>query len=114
VSHLAALAEALENERRAVTFEHAQLRSLPMPDRVAAGFSLAPLDIVTTEHRSKGRVNVILRGKNLGDAFAPGIPWCSRPSAAPTRGTPGAWRAGTSPPSSYAWTACRKARARGR
>ena len=74
MEHLAALADALDNERRAVTAEHARMRALSMPDRVAAGFSVAPLDIVTTEHRSRGRVNVILRGRDIGDAFNPGDP----------------------------------------
>ena len=61
MSHLAALAPALENERRAVTAEYAQLRALPMADRVAAGFSVAPVEVVDVEHRSRDRVNVLVR-----------------------------------------------------
>jgi ATP-dependent RNA/DNA helicase IGHMBP2 len=86
VDHLASLADALENERRAVIAEHAQLKALPMAERVAAGFSLSPLDIVTTEHRSKGRVNVVLRGRDLHDAFSPGDPVVLAPVGRPDEG----------------------------
>jgi hypothetical protein len=89
VNHLAALADALDNERRAVTAEHALLRAMSMADRVAAGFSLSPLDIVTTEHRSKGRVNVILRGRDLNDAFSPGDPVVLAPVGRPDEGYAG-------------------------
>jgi hypothetical protein len=89
VSHLAALAEALENERRALTDEHARLRAMNMPDRVAAGFSVAPLDLVTTEHRSRGRVNVILRGKAVNEAFSPGDPVVLGPVGRPDTGLAG-------------------------
>ncbi len=89
MSHLASLAEALDNERRAAQLEHGRLRSMSMPDRVAAGFSVAPLDIVTTEHRSKGRVNVILRGKDIGDAFSPGDPVVLAPIGRPDEGLAG-------------------------
>ncbi len=74
MSHLEALSAALDNERRAVIAEHATQRAWTLADRVTFGFTLAPLDIVTTEHRSRGRVNVILRGRALGDAFTAGDP----------------------------------------
>lgn len=86
MSHLASLTDALDNERRAILAEHAQLRALPMRERVAVGFSAAPLEIVTTEHRSKGRVNVILRGRADTDAFSPGDPVVLAPIGRPDDG----------------------------
>ncbi len=86
MSHLAGLADALENERRALIAEHASRRALPMPERAAAGFSLYPLDIVTTEHRSRGRVNVVLRGRALHDAIGPGDPVVLGPIGRPDDG----------------------------
>lgn len=72
--HLARLISALDAEREALVREDASLRTMTLAQRVAAGAALGPLDIVTTEHRSRGRVNVILRGKNLHDGFTPGEP----------------------------------------
>lgn len=81
--------EALEAEKAAVTAEHAALRALPLAARAAAGFSLYPLDIVTTEMRSRGRVNVILRGQELHDAIQPGDPVLLAPVGRPDEGWPG-------------------------
>ena len=89
MTHLDALAEALENERRALTAEAAALRALPMAARIAAGFTVSPLDIVTVEHRSRDRVNVILRGKDIGEAFSPGDPVVLGPVGRPDEGWPG-------------------------
>lgn len=89
MSHLAALAEALENERRAVIAEHAQLRALPLADRVASGFTVAPVDVVDIEHRSKGRVNVIVRAKGSTEAFTAGDPVVLAPIGRPDDGLPG-------------------------
>lgn len=89
MDHLASLAEALDAERRAVIAEHERLRALSMPERVAAGFSVSPLDIVTTEHRSRGRLNVILRGKDIGDTFNPGDPVVLGPVGRPDEGWAG-------------------------
>jgi superfamily I DNA and/or RNA helicase len=89
VSHLAALASALENERRAVTAEYAQLRALPMADRVAAGFSVAPVEVVDVEHRSRDRVNVLVRAKGSTDAFNPGDPVVLAPLGRPDEGLAG-------------------------
>ena len=74
MSHLDALRVALERERRAVVADHEALKALPMAARRALGFSLYPLTLDTTELRSRGRVNVVLRGSELGDSFAPGDP----------------------------------------
>lgn len=87
--HLVALLEALARETRAQQEEHARVRALPMPARVAAGFSLSPLEIVSTEHRSRGRVNVLLRGRDLGEAFVPGDPVVLAPIGRPDDGIPG-------------------------
>jgi hypothetical protein len=87
--HLAALIDALAREQRAQEEEAARLRALPMPARVAAGFSLAPLELVSTEHRSRGRVNVLLRGRDLGEAFTPGDPIVLAPLGRPDDGIPG-------------------------
>lgn len=74
MSHLAALRVALDRERRAIIAEHESLRGLPMAARRALGFSLYPLTLDSTELRSRGRVNVVLRGADLGDGFGPGEP----------------------------------------
>jgi ATP-dependent RNA/DNA helicase IGHMBP2 len=89
MSHLLDLHAALDRERRAVEQEHARLRALPMPQRVAAGFSLAPLELVDTEYRSRGRVNVLLRGRDLPDSFQAGDPVVLAPIGRPDDGWTG-------------------------
>lgn len=89
MSHLAALRASLEREREATMAEHARMRLLPMAERVAAGFSLSPLDLVQTEFRSRFRVNVLLRGQALGDAFSPGDPVVLGPVGRPDAGWSG-------------------------
>lgn len=89
MEHLEALRDALERERRALIAEHAQLRALPLPERAAAGFTLYPLELMTTEYRSKGRVNVILRGKDLHEAIQPGDPIVLGPVGRPDEGLAG-------------------------
>lgn len=86
---LAQLADALERERRALTEEHARLKGLSLPDRAAAGFTWYPLDLVTVEHRSRGRVNVILRGRDLHDGIQPGEPIVLAPVGRPDTGIEG-------------------------
>jgi len=87
--HLQALIDALSRELRAQEEEHAQLRALPLPERAAAGFSLYPLEISATEHRSRGRVHVLLRGRDLGEAFSPGDPILLAPLGKPDEGIVG-------------------------
>ncbi|MFZ5479327.1 MAG: AAA domain-containing protein [Myxococcota bacterium] len=86
MAHLDDLVAALERERRALRDEHARLRALSLPDRVAAGFTWAPLEIVDTEYRSKGRVNVLLRGRDLHDGIGPGDPVVLAPAGRPDDG----------------------------
>lgn len=86
MSHLAALRASLEREREATKIEHARMRARPMAERVASGFSLSPLDLVQTEFRSRFRVNVLLRGSDLGDAFSPGDPVVLAPVGRPDEG----------------------------
>lgn len=89
MSHLPALLSALERERRALVAEHDAMRALSLADRAAAGFSLYPLEISSTEHRSRGRVNVILRGRDLHDAIGPGDPIVLGPVGRPDAGYAG-------------------------
>lgn len=74
--------------------EDAVLRGQPLASRVAAGAALGPLDIVTTEHRSRGRVNVLLRGKNLHDGLSPGEPVFLGPVGRPDAGVVGRFEGG--------------------
>ena len=74
MSHLPQLIDALAAERAARIAEDAACRAMPLRDRIALGHTLAPLDLLTTEHRSKGRVNVLLRG---GDAPSTIVPGCA-------------------------------------
>ncbi len=92
--HLARLLAGLEAERQAVNREDAAMRALPLAHRVAAGAALAPLDIVTTEHRSRGRVNVLLRGKNLHDGITAGEPIILGPVGRPDGGIHGRFEGG--------------------
>jgi len=86
LSHLAALRDALAHERAAVEAEHARLAALPLPARAAAGFSVYPLSIEATELRSKGRVNVVLRGRVPADLLAVGDPVLLAPLGRPDEG----------------------------
>jgi len=86
LSHLAALRDALAHERAAVEEEHARLAALPLPARAAAGFSVYPLSIEATELRSKGRVNVVLRGRVPADLLAAGDPVLLAPLGRPDEG----------------------------
>lgn len=88
-THLADLRAALERERAAVVAEDAAMRRLSLADRAAAGFSLHPLALETTELRSKGRVNVVLRGNVQHDAIQPGDPVLLAPVGRPDEGLPG-------------------------
>ncbi len=88
MSHLAQLRAALERERQAVITEHTQLSAQPMAARRATGFSLFPLTLDTTELRSRRRVNVVLRGGDLADTFAPGDPVVLAPLGKPDTGMP--------------------------
>lgn len=92
--HLDRLIAALDAEREALVREDAALRAMPIAARVAAGAALSPLDIVTTEHRSRGRVNVLLRGKNLHDGFTPGEPVVLGPVGRPDSGVQGRFEGG--------------------
>jgi len=92
--HLDRLIAALEAEREALVREDAVLRGQPLASRVAAGAALGPLDIVTTEHRSRGRVNVLLRGKNLHDGLSPGEPVFLGPVGKPDAGVVGRFEGG--------------------
>ncbi|MSP56866.1 MAG: hypothetical protein EXR69_14875 [Myxococcales bacterium] len=92
--HLERLIAALDAEREALVREDAALRTMPLAQRVAAGAALGPLDVVTTEHRSRGRVNVILRGKNLHDGFTPGEPVVLGPVGRPDGGVHGRYEGG--------------------
>ncbi len=94
--HLATISDALDREWRARTEEHARSRALPLPARAAAGFTLYPLDLVSTEHRSRGRLNALLRGRDLGEAFHPGDPVVLAPVGRPDDGIPG-WIEGVDP-----------------
>ncbi len=87
--HLVALAASLERERRALAAEAAALRALPLVDRRAAGFTLYPLQVDSTELRSRGRVNVVLRGHELDGVFAPGEPVVLAPLGRPDDGLGG-------------------------
>ncbi len=87
MGHLHHLQAALDRERKAVEAEHAELRSLPLPARRALGFSLFPLTLDTIELRSRGRVNVVLRGDDLGDTFEPGAAVTLAPLGKPDVGT---------------------------
>lgn len=89
MSHLAALRDALERERRALEAEDAELRALSLRDRVAVGYTLAPLQLETTELRSKGRVNVVLRGQDLHEGIQPGDPVVLGPLGRPDDGWAG-------------------------
>lgn len=89
MSHLARLLAALDDERAALTAEDARLRALPLPARAAAGYTLYPLDLVTTEHRSRGRVNVLLRGRDLHDGITAGEPVRLAPIGRPDDGWSG-------------------------
>ena len=93
-SHLTRLIVALDAERDALVREDASLRAMSVPQRVAAGAALSPLDIVTTEHRSRSRVNVLLRGKNLHDGFSPGEPVILGPVGRPDGGVHGRFEGG--------------------
>lgn len=84
-----ALLAALDRERRAVVAEHEELRALPLPARRALGFSVFPLTLESTELRSRGRVNVLLRGTDLADAFSPGDPVVLGPLGQPDQGLAG-------------------------
>ncbi len=92
--HLSRLATGLDAERAALTAEDGALRALPILERVAAGAALAPLDIVTTEHRSRGRVNVLLRGRDLHDGITPGEPVFLGPVGRPEAGVRGRYEGG--------------------
>ncbi len=92
--HLDRLIAALDAEREALVREDAALRAMPIAARVAAGAALSPLDIVTTEHRSRGRVNVLLRGKNLHDGLSPGEPVVLGPVGRPDAGVHGRFEGG--------------------
>lgn len=93
-AHLHRLLAALEAEREALVREDAALRAMSVPQRVAAGAALSPLDIVTTEHRSRGRVNVLLRGRDLHDGFHPGDPVVLGPVGRPDGGVNGRFEGG--------------------
>lgn len=45
-----------------------------------------PLELITTEHRSRGRVNVVLRGQYLGEVFEAGEPVLLAPVGRPDEG----------------------------
>ncbi len=84
--HLLALGAALERERRAVLVEHESFQALPLATRRAVGFSSYPLVVDALELRSRGRVNVVLRGTDVGDAFHPGDPVTLAPVGRPNDG----------------------------
>lgn len=69
--------------------EHEALRAQPFAARRAAGFSLGPLTIDATELRSRGRVNVVLRGSELEGSFTAGDPVVLGPVGRPDEGLAG-------------------------
>ncbi|MSQ00977.1 MAG: hypothetical protein EXR71_03665 [Myxococcales bacterium] len=87
--HLLALGAALERERRALQLEHEAAQALPLATRRALGFSAFPLVVDAVELRSRGRVNVVLRGAEVADAFAPGDPVILAPLGRPNEGVAG-------------------------
>jgi hypothetical protein len=88
MGHLDQLRVALDRERAAQEAEHAELSRLPLAARRAIGFSLFPLTLHTTELRSRWRVNVVLRGDQLGGAFTAGDPVLLAPLGKPDVGMP--------------------------
>lgn len=62
------------------------MRARPLPERAAAGFTVYPLDLVSVEHRSRGRVNAVLRGNRLLEVFEPGDPVLLAPVGRPDEG----------------------------
>lgn len=84
--HLDRLLDALDAEKTAREQEHARLRALSLADRAGAGFTLYPLDLVRVEHRSRGRVNALLRGQELHDGIAPGDAVVLAPLTRPDEG----------------------------
>ncbi len=83
------LIDGLDRERRALIDEDAQVRTLPLLDRAALGNAWFPLDLLTVEHRSRHRVNVVLRGRDLHDGIQPGDPILLAPVGRPDVGIPG-------------------------
>lgn len=88
VPHLDALLAGLEREKAAVEAEHAQLQAQPLPVRASLGFTWYPLDLLSVEHRSKGRVNALLRGKDLHEGIGAGDPVLLAPIGRPDVGLP--------------------------
>lgn len=89
MGHLDQLRRALERERKAIEAEHAEMQRQSLPARRALGFTLYPLTLDTTELRSRSRVNVVLRGDDLGDTFEPGAPVVLAPVGKPDVGMAG-------------------------
>ena len=83
------LIDGLERERRALVEEDARVRSLSLADREAIGNAWYPLDLLTVEHRSRHRVNVVLRGRDLHDGIQPGDPVLLAPVGRPDVGIRG-------------------------
>lgn len=89
MSHLADLRDALARERAALEAEYARLTTMSLPERAAAGHTVYPLTIEATELRSRGRVNVVLRGLVPDDRFTPGDPIVLGPLGRPDAGRVG-------------------------
>ncbi len=87
--HLLALGGALERERRALVVEHEATQALPLSTRRALGFSVYPMVVDAVELRSRGRVNVVLRGADVGDAFTAGDLVTLAPVGRPNEGVAG-------------------------
>ncbi len=89
MEHLQALLAAMDRERRAVVAEHDEIKAQSLSARRALGFSVYPLALESTELRSRGRVNVLLRGADLGGVFTPGDPVVLGPVGGPDVGIAG-------------------------
>ncbi|HNH45899.1 MAG TPA: AAA domain-containing protein [Myxococcota bacterium] len=87
--HIDALLLALDREKAAIEEEIAQLRAQPLPARAALGFTWYPLDLLTVEYRSKGRMNVVLRGQDLHAGIGAGDPVVLAPLGRPDQGWSG-------------------------
>src|SRR5687767_10644182 len=77
---LGRLAAALEHERDTLVEEDRRLRALGVRERVLAGYTVQPLEVLSVEHRSRGRVNVVLRGVEMEELFTAGDPVVLGPS----------------------------------
>lgn len=88
-AHLIALGQALDRERRARDASLARLVTRDPAAQLAAGVAIQPLELVSTELRSKERVNVLLRGFTGGDGLTAGDAVLLSPVRRPGAAIPG-------------------------